>query len=64
MLRSASTNTFKSRTSLGEATDLAINKWYNWKTKQWEDKGNSKKVLYVSIEMEQEELEPTIWAYI
>lgn len=64
MLRSASTNTFKSRTSLSEATDLAINKWYNWDTRQWESKGESQKVLYITTEMEQEELEPTIWAYI
>ncbi|EJD8520026.1 helicase DnaB [Staphylococcus pseudintermedius] len=64
MLRSASTNTFKSRTSLGEATDLAITKWYNWKTGKWESKGLSEKVLYITTEMEQEELEPTIWAYI
>lgn len=64
MLRSAATNTFKSRTSLGEATDLAINRWYNWETEQWEDKGKAEKVLYITTEMEQEELEPTIWAYI
>lgn len=64
MLRSASTNTFKSRTSLAEATDLAINRWYNWETNQWEKKGNGEKVLYITTEMEQEELEPTIWAYI
>lgn len=64
MLRSASTNTFKSRTSLAEATDLAINKWFNWETNQWDNKGQSEKVLYITTEMEQEELEPTIWAYI
>lgn len=64
MLRSASTNTFKSRTSLGEATDLAIHRWYNWDTNQWESKGHPEKVLYITTEMEQEELEPTIWAYI
>ncbi|QSN68452.1 helicase DnaB [Mammaliicoccus sciuri] len=64
MLRSASTNTFKSRTSLAEATDLAINRWYDWELNQWVDKGRKEKVLYISTEMEQEDLEPTIWAYI
>lgn len=64
MLRSAATNTFKSRTSLAEATDLAISKWYNWETGVWEDKGTAEKVLYITTEMEQDELEPTIWAYI
>lgn len=64
MLRSASTNTFKSRTSLAEATDLAISKWFNWKTLQWESRGKPEKVLYITTEMEQFELEPTIWAYI
>lgn len=64
MLRSASTNTFKSRTSLAEATDLAIERWYDWDKKEWISKGNPEKVLYITTEMEQEELEPTIWAYI
>lgn len=64
MLRSATTNAFKSRTALAEATDLSISKWFNWETKQWETKGNSEKVLFISTEMEQEKLEPTIWAYI
>lgn len=64
MLRSASTNTFKSRTSLAEATDLAINRWYDWDLNTWVDKGRKEKVLYITTEMEQEDLEPTIWAYI
>lgn len=64
MLRSATTNAFKSRTALAEATDLSISKWYNWKINKWESKGNSEKVLFISTEMEQEKLEPTIWAYI
>lgn len=64
MLRSAATNTFKSRTSLAEATDLAISQWYNWETNKWESKGIPEKVLYITTEMEQEELEPTIWSYI
>lgn len=64
MLRSATTNAFKSRTALAEATDLSISKWFNWDTGKWESKGNSEKVLFISTEMEQEKLEPTIWAYI
>lgn len=64
MLRSASTNTFKSRTGLAEATDLAIAKWYNWETKQWEQRGSGENVLYITTEMKQNLLEPTIWAYV
>jgi len=64
MLRSAPTNTFKSRISLAEATDLAISKWYDWDKNEWITKRKAEKVLYITTEMEQEELEPTLWAYI
>lgn len=64
MLRSSATNTGKTRIALGEATDIAISKWYNHQTKQWERKGNKHKVLFISTEMSEDELQPTMWAYI
>lgn len=64
MLRSSATNTGKTRIALGEATDIAISKWYNHDTKKWERKGNKHKVLFISTEMSEDELQPTMWAYI
>lgn len=52
------------RIALGEATDIAISKWYNHKTKKWEKRGNKHKVLFISTEMSEDELQPTMWAYI
>lgn len=64
LLRSALTNVGKSRLAIAESTDLAIAKWYNPKTKKWEKRGNKHKVLFISTEMEEDELQPTMWAYI
>lgn len=64
LIRSALTNIGKTRISIGEATDIAISKWYNHKTKTWEKKGNKHKVLFISTEMSEDELQPTMWAYV
>lgn len=69
-LRSALTNVGKSRTALGEATDLAIDKWYVHSKKlkdsegSWQPKSSKRKVLFISTEMEEDELQPTMWAYV
>src|SRR5699024_12220299 len=64
LLRYAKTNIGKSRLSIAEATDLAISKWYNPKKKEWEPRNQKRKVLFISTEMEEDELQPTMWAYI
>ena len=64
LIRSALTNIGKTRISIGEAADIAISKWYNHKTKTWEKKGNKHKVLFISTEMSEDELQPTMWAYV
>lgn len=64
LLRSALTNTGKTRMSIAEATDFAISKWYNYQTSQWEDRGEKLKVLFISTEMEEDELQPTMWSYV
>lgn len=56
------------RIAIAEATDLAIGKWYEHDSKHpsksgWKDKGAKKKVLFISTEMEESELQPTMWAY-
>lgn len=52
------------RMSLGEATDLAIGKWYNYQQNRWESRGTKQKVLFISTEMEEDELQPTMWSYV
>lgn len=64
LLRSALTNVGKSRIAIAEATDLAISKWYNFQTSKWENKGKKQKVLFISTEMEEDELQPTMWSYV
>lgn len=64
LLRSALTNVGKSRMAIAEATDLAIGKWYDYKRNIWESKGKKQKVLFISTEMEEDELQPTMWSYV
>lgn len=64
LLRSSGTNNGKTRLAIGEATDLAISKWYNYQHSRWESKGNKQKVLFISTEMEEDELQPTMWSYV
>lgn len=64
LLRSALTNVGKSRMAIAEATDLAIGKWYDYQRNTWESKGKKQKVLFISTEMEEDELQPTMWSYI
>lgn len=64
LLRSAMTNVGKTRIALAEATNIAISKWYNTKAKQWERIGKKHKVLFISTEMEEDELQPTMWSHI
>lgn len=64
LLRSALTNVGKSRMAIAEATDLAIEKWYDYKRNTWESKGQKQKVLFISTEMEEDELQPTMWSYV
>lgn len=64
LLRSGGTGHGKSRQALGEAAHSAINKWYMPKTKKWEPNGQKHKVLFISTEMSEDELQPTLWAYV
>lgn len=64
MLRSGGTGHGKSRQALGEAAHSAISKWYMPKTGKWEPNGKKHKVLFISTEMSEDELQPTLWAYV
>lgn len=63
-LRSAPQNTGKTRIALAEATDLAIDEFYDTKKGEWVSRNNPENVLYISTEMEADLLQPTILAYI
>lgn len=63
-LRSAPQNTGKTRIALAEATDLAIDEFYDTKADKWVYRNNPENVLYISTEMDAELLQPTILAYI
>lgn len=63
-MRSAPSNLGKTRISLAEATDMAIDEWYDLDKKEWVKKGSKENVLFISTEMERDRLEPTMWAYI
>ncbi|WP_099301925.1 DnaB-like helicase C-terminal domain-containing protein [Bacillus sp. Marseille-P3800] len=63
-LRSAPTNLGKTRIALAEATDMAINEYYDTKNEIWVEKDANENVLYISTETRPDDLKPTIWAYI
>lgn len=63
-MRSAPSNLGKTRIALAEATDMAIDEWYDTTKKEWVSRNNPEPTLFISTEVEREKLEPTIWAYI
>jgi len=52
------------RLALAEATDMAIDRYYDWKKEKWIDNGNRENVCFISTENEAEELQSTLLAYI
>lgn len=63
-LRSAPSNLGKTRIALAEATDMAIDEIYDLKKEKWVSNNNGENVLFISTEMEEDRLQPTILAYI
>lgn len=63
-MRSAPSNLGKTRLSLAEATDMAINEIYDLKHKKWVYRNKGENVLFISTEMEADKLRPTMWAYV
>jgi replicative DNA helicase len=63
-MRSAPSNLGKTRLSLAEATDLAIDEIYDLEKKKWIYRNKGENVLFISTEMEAERLQPTILSYI
>jgi replicative DNA helicase len=63
-MRSAPSNLGKTRISLAEATDLAIDEFYDLRSNKWVYRNRGENVLFISTEMEAKRLRPTILAYI
>lgn len=54
----------KSRRALGEAAHLAVPWFYNTQQQRWVNTGLNESVLYISIELEPDELQTPIIAYV
>lgn len=64
MVRSSISGGGKSRNSLAEACNIASDKIYNWKTKEWVSTGEKQPVLFISTELTKEELQDCLLAHI
>ena len=54
----------KSRSMIGEISNIAFTKMYNWNTRKWLDLGEATPSLYLSTELVQEEIESAVLAHI
>lgn len=63
-LRSAATGVGKSRTSMADACYLACDEYYNVETKQWENIGIKNPTVFISVELDKEELQTMALSFI
>lgn len=63
-LRSAPTGTGKSRQSLADACRLAVSQYYDPEKKRWVKTKLSESVLFITTELEREEIQTMLWAYV
>lgn len=63
-LRSGSTGSGKTRLMLGDACNIAFPVRYSKKTKNWIREGFKEKVLFITTEIDSEELQTMVWAYL
>lgn len=61
-VRSAATGVGKSRSMMADACSLACERF--WKNNGWEDTGNHEPVLFISVELDEEELQTMAVAFI
>lgn len=64
MLRSAGTGVGKTRFSIGDMTNIAVDKIWSYHDKGYVSNGPSEAVLLISTELEQDELQTGILAYV
>lgn len=63
-LRSAATGVGKSRTMMGDACTLACSEYYDIPSGTWKKTGNLESVLYISVELDDEELKTMALAFV
>jgi replicative DNA helicase len=64
MLRSAGTGVGKTRLSLADMCNIAVDEMWDYKTKSYQPNGPANPVLFISTELEQQELQTGMLAYI
>lgn len=63
-LRSAPTGAGKSRQSLADACRLAVSQYYDPDKKRWVKTKLGESVLFITTELEREEIQTMLWAYV
>jgi len=63
-MRSAPTGVGKTRFSLGDATNLAVDEIYDSETKQWVKNGTKEPTLFITTELEIEEIQTMMWGFV
>lgn len=64
IIRSAPSGGGKSRSSMGDACNIACDRIYDWKKNQWVCTGEKEPVLYISTELTKEEIQDCLLAHI
>lgn len=63
-IRSAATGVGKSRSMMADACVLACKEYYDTKDECWKQTGNEESVLYISVELDEEELQTMAIAFL
>ena len=63
-LRSSGSGFGKSRTAMADMCNLAVPWLYNLETEKWEYTGNSEPTLFISTELQMDELQTMVMAYV
>jgi replicative DNA helicase len=63
-MRSAPTGVGKTRLSLGDAANLAVNQIYDTNSKQWVKNGTSEPTLFITTELEMDEVQTPLIAFV
>lgn len=64
ILRSSLSGGGKSRSSLSDGCNMVSDRIYDWSKKQWISTGESQAVLFISTELEKEEIQDIILAHV
>lgn len=63
-IRSAGSGLGKTRMAVGDACNLAFPKYYDWNTNSWHQKENQEKVLFITTELDKEEVQTLILSWV